>query len=205
MNCAACGAPRNSEQQHCVVCGRTDADAPSERWDRAPEAQLFENLRGMLKENESLLSATRGRIGGSWRNRVSFSPFAFMAPYANVGLTADRILIQQVHPKTGEAVSNAAGDVPISAVASVQASDADPFEPGHTVRLTVLRNDGESFRIRAVGRLADAASEFAEVWNTLAAPPNGKHKPVITCAGCSRSLDKEYRYCPFCGADRGDS
>jgi hypothetical protein len=203
MNCAACGAPRNSEQPHCAVCGRTDDEKGSHRWDRAPEALLFENLQPLLRENETLMSATRGRIGGSWRSRVNFSPFAFMAPYANLGLTGDRILIQQVHPKTGEGVASAASDIPLSEIASIQASDADPFEPGHTVRLTVLRNDGESFRVKAVGRLAEAATEMAEVWQTIAESSNGKHTPEERCEACGRTFGRAYRFCPFCGSEQG--
>jgi hypothetical protein len=157
----------------------------------------------MLKENESLLSATRGRIGGSWRTRVGFAPFAFMAPYANLGLTGERLLIQQVHPKTGEAVSTATCDVPLASIANIQASDADPFEPGHTVRLTVLRNDGEAFRIRAVGRLAEAATELAEVWSTLSESKNGKASAENRCTSCERALDRTYGFCPFCGAEQG--
>lgn len=203
MNCTACGAPRTDERAHCAICGRTDQESDPGRWDRAPEARLYEDLRGALKEGETLLSATRGRIGGSWRSRATFSPFAFMAPYANLGLTADRVIIQQVNPKTGEVVSNSLADVPLTDVATIQSSDADPFEPGHTVRLTVLRGDGESFRIRAVGRLAEAACELAEVWSTLAQSSNGKLAPKSRCAGCSRAIDRPYRYCPFCGAEQG--
>ena len=203
MNCAACGAPRGSEQAHCAVCGRTESGNAGEQWDREPEARLYESLQGMLHEGESLLSATRGRIGGSWRTRVGFAPFAFMAPYANLGLTGDRLLIQQVHPKTGEPVSTANCDVPLSSVANIEASDADPFEPGHTVRLTVLRNDGEAFRIRAVGRLAAAASGLAEVWSTLSESSNGKHKPQERCEACGRTLERTFHFCPFCGAEQG--
>ena len=112
MNCAACGAPRTEERTHCAICGRTDEESGPGRWDREPEAVLYEELRGALKEEETLLSATRGRIGGSWRSRATFSPFAFMAPYANLGLTPTRIIIQQVHPKTGEVVSNSLDDMP---------------------------------------------------------------------------------------------
>lgn len=203
MNCAACGAPHSQEKDHCPVCGRTCEESGPNRWDRAPEALLYENLQGMLKDEETILSATRGRIGGSWRSRANFSPFAFVAPYANVGLTGNRLLIQQVHPRTGEVVANSGTDVPLKDIASIQASDADPFEPGHTVRLTILRNDGESFRIRAVGRLAEAASGMAGVWETLTPSSNGARTPKHRCGSCGKSLDRVYRFCPFCGTDQG--
>lgn len=203
MNCAACGAPHCQDRDHCPVCGRTDEKNGPSRWDRAPEALLYENLQTMLKDGETLLSATRGRIGGSWRSRANFSPFAFMAPYANVGLTGTRVLVQQVHPRTGEVVDNSGADVPLTEVAAIQASDADPFEPGHTVRLTIVRNDGESFRIRAVGRLAEAATGLAGVWETISNGTNGTRAPQFKCATCGRSLDRAYRFCPFCGTEQG--
>ena len=202
MNCAACGAPWIETRGHCPVCGRTGDEKASEKWDRAPEALLYESLNAMLKDEETLLSSTRGRIAGTWRSRANFSPFAFIAPYANVGLTANRILVQQVHPRTGEAVANSGTDFALKDIASVHASDADPFEPGQTVRLTVLRNDGESFRIRAVGRLAEAACGFAEVWQTLTAAVS--RPPSIHCSACNRALDRVYRFCPFCGAEQAE-
>jgi hypothetical protein len=205
MNCAACGAPVPTEQSHCRICGSVQGDGSAEKWDRAPEAVLYESLQNLVKEDESLLSATRGRIGGSWRSRSNFSPFAFLAPYANIGLTGDRLLIQQVHPRTGEAIEHSGGDLPLSSVASIQASDADPFSPGRTARLIVVRNDGESFRVRAVGRLAEAAHELAEVWQSLSEATNGSKAPVLKCERCGRETGRAYRYCPFCGAEQGAS
>jgi len=206
MNCAACGAPPGRARSHCAICGYALIPEAEKPWNRMPEAETFEDLQKALEPEESLLGATRGKIAGSWRGRFSLHPQALFSPYINLGLTGDRLLIQHIRQDTGRAVSEKPLAVPLSDVASVSLSDADPFEAGRTVRVVVDLASGESLRLRAVGRLAESARELVEVWESLSGMARTiQTDEAGTCPHCGRLLDRLYRFCPFCGKDTGDA
>ncbi len=200
MNCAACGAPLGKGRSHCAICGAAREQADARPWDKQVEAATFEGLQTTLANGETLLGASRGKLVGNWRPRLSIDPRAWISPYANVGLTNERLLLQAVDQTTGAAVSGAAG-VKLADIRSVTIADADAMEPGRTVRLSVILASGESFRMKVTGRLADGARELAEVWQSLYGTSNASSSGLI-CTACGRGLDRVYKFCPYCGKEQ---
>ncbi len=201
MSCAACGAPLAQNRSHCLICGGPRETSSDLEWDRTVEAAAYEDAVEALEKNETLMGVTRGRVMGGWRLRAVLNPRVMMTPYANIGLTSNRLIIQPVLPSNGRAVKNALASVALADIYSLTAADADPIKPGRTVRLVLLTLTGETLRVRVNGRLATAATELAGVWRslygdlrTMQAPPPEK------CAKCERTLDQAHRFCPYCGA-----
>ncbi len=199
MSCAVCGAPMAAGRSHCLICGGAKAAAADQEFDRTVEAAAFEDVSLALEKDETLMGVTRGRVMGGWRMRNVLNPRALMTPFANIGLTSGRFMIQAVVPATGRAIKNSTASIPLSDLYSVTAADADPVAPGKTVRLVLTLPSGENLRVKVNGRLAGAAREIAEVWGSLYGRPDLK-APDERCARCERSLDKPYRFCPYCGA-----
>ena len=201
MSCTACGAPLTHNRSHCVICGGPRETAADREWDRTVEAAAYEDVALALEKEETLMGVTRGRVMGGWRLRAVLNPRVMMTPYANVGLTSNRLIIQPILPSNGRSVKNAAASVPLTDIYSVTAADADPIQPGRTVRLVLLTLNGETLRVRVNGRLASAATELAEVWRSLYGDLSGAATPPPEkCPKCERTLDEAHRYCPYCGA-----
>jgi hypothetical protein len=206
MHCAVCGAPADAARSHCAICGYAHKPDAEKKWDRAIEAAVFEDLQKALQAEEALLGATRGRITGTWRRRLTLNPQAILSPFVNLGLTGERLILQPIHPATGRAFSDRTADYPLPEVLAMTVSDADVMEPGRTVRLEVHLGHGDSFRLRAGGRLADSAREMATVWQTVSGEAMTLLRPTeIACPHCHRTLDRPYRFCPFCGEKQGDA
>lgn len=202
MTCAACGAPTKRENAFCAICGFTaNGTSAVNQWDRTPEAEAYEDLSHALEEGETLLGACRGRLVGNWKPRFVLNPRAWISPFANVGLTNRRMLLQSIDQGTGAAASSGAVGIPMEQIGGVEAGDAESMGPGETVRLTVHLGSGEQFRLRATGRLASQARELAEVWQSLYGNMSGAVEATV-CAGCSRALDRSHRFCPYCGASQ---
>jgi hypothetical protein len=199
MSCVVCGASVDRGSPHCAICGlATDPDS-AKKWDRTPEASAYEDLGASLKEDETLLAVTRGRIGGTWRRKLTFNLQSVLSPFVNVGLTSDRLILQQLQQGNGRALTDTTSDVPLSDVVSIAASEPDVLAPGNPARLAVTLSTGEAFRIRTAGRLAEAASELSEVWSTLSAAQSSAVE--IRCSHCGRAWERSHRFCPFCGKE----
>lgn len=205
MDCAECGAPIGRRKEYCVICGEAARQSGGPSRARQVEAVAYEDLATVMESDETLLGVTRGRVMGGWRIRVLMNPRVMLSPFANVGLTSDRLIIQPVLPSTGRAIPNCFAAVPLSDVYSVMVADADAIDPGATVRIVVQLADGESLRMRVTGRIGSAASGLAEVWRSLYSGTPSRHKSKDRCANCRRELDRSYRYCPFCGATQGSA
>jgi hypothetical protein len=205
MSCAVCGAPADRSGAYCVICGHAHDPEATKKWDRTVEAFAIEDLQTVLKPDEALLGSTRGRIAGSWRRKLSLNPQTFLSPFVNLGLTGERLILQQIQQGNGRAASEKITEFPLSDVVSIAASDADPMESGRSVRLAIVLNNGESFRIRAAGRLASAAQEIVEVWGSLASSTPKATVHLERCASCERTFDLPHRFCPFCGKEQGDA
>lgn len=203
MQCAQCGAPRDRNRTYCGICGREEGGDHKPVWNRDVEAQSFVDLEKALAEDEALLGVTRGKAAGNWRGRWTMTPQALLSPYVNVGLTADRILIQPIQAGTGRALTERVSSIPLAEVCAMETTDTDLVDPGRTVRLVIQLASGDTLRVRASGRLADAAREIAGVYRSLAGPvaaPGGANE--ATCAQCQRQIDRNARFCPFCGHAR---
>jgi RNA polymerase subunit RPABC4/transcription elongation factor Spt4 len=205
MSCTICGAPADNARNTCPICGYTQAPGAKSPWDRSVEAWAYEDLQQALEEGEALLAVTRGRIAGSWRRKLTLNPQTFLSPFVNVGLTADRLILQQIHQTTGRAASDKVTGFPLSSVVSLAVSDADPMEAGKSVRLNAVLSSGESFRLRASGRVAEGAKELFEVWQSVARGLYPSAAPAIACPHCSRELDRPHKFCPFCGKTLGET
>ncbi|MCC6729263.1 MAG: hypothetical protein IT208_07975 [Chthonomonadales bacterium] len=199
MSCPACSAPTEGTHPTCRVCGYRSPSAGESEWDRRPEAAAFEDLNALLEKEEALLAATRGRVTGSWRGRVPLDPQTLSAPFANLGLTSRRVVMQYVHPRTGAVSRRKAGAFELTDIHDIRATDVTDGLPARCVRLEVVLGSGESMRVRAAGRLAEEAESLADVWRALARQ-GGRHAQMgQRCAACGRELDRPYRFCPFCG------
>src|SRR5579862_4558539 len=196
MTCAVCGASTDKNQAHCSICGWGQTPEHEDDWSRQAESEMYEDLRQALEPGKTLLAATRGRVAGAVRTRLSLNPHVMLSPYVNLGLTSEEILIQRIHPATGRAASDKASAIPIADVAAILWSDADQIEPGRTVRLAVRLAAGHEMRLRASGRLAVAARKLAEVWTSLTAGRVQTQSSAQQCTACSKPLDRPYRFCP---------
>jgi hypothetical protein len=205
MSCAVCGAPGEKSRDYCAICGFTDVSDGKRKWHRTVEAWAYEDLQKTLDEDESLLGVTRGRIAGSWRRKLTLNPQTFLSPFVNVGLTENRLILQQIHQANGRAASDKVTAFPIHQIVSLSVSDADPMETGRSVRLNVILSNGESFRLRSAGRLAEGAKELFEVWESVALRAAASTAPAITCPHCNREMDRPHKFCPFCGTAQGGS
>ncbi len=201
MICAVCGAPADRARSHCAVCGFAKSESAAKKWDRAPEASAYEDMTHALNPHESLLGVTRGRIAGTWKRPFSFQPQTLLSPYVNLGITADKLILQQVHAGTGRAVSDKGSAIPLKDVTSITVSDADPLEAGRTARLVIQVSSGENFRLRAAGRLAEGARCLVEVWESLTSGQRPATPADIHCPHCDRALDRPHPFCPFCGRE----
>src|SRR5438093_8987374 len=94
MDCAACGAPMGRQRDNCLICGSSSVAVSGQSWDRRVEAACYEDLGSALEPDESLMGATRGRVMGGWRMRAVLNPRVMMSPFANIGLTSNRVVIQ---------------------------------------------------------------------------------------------------------------
>jgi hypothetical protein len=202
MNCAVCSASAESGAAHCHICGHAFDSRTTRRWDRTPEAHAFEDLQSALEDDEALLASTRGRVAGTWRRKISLNPQMMLSPYANLGLTGRRLLLQQVNASTGRSSAGAVSAVPLDEVSGMSVTDADPMEEGRTSRLVVTLNNGETFRVRASGRHAASAKEIVEVWSSMGG--NVRVEAGPRCESCGSSHERAYRYCPFCGTKQED-
>jgi hypothetical protein len=202
MTCAVCGAPADRARAHCAVCGyAVEPEDSAKRWDRAAEADAYEDVSHALDVEEPLLGVTRGRIAGTWRRPLSFQPQALLSPYVNLGITADKLVLQPIHPSSGRAMSDKGTPIPLSDVVAMTITDADPLEAGRTSRLAIQVQSGESFRLRAPGRFAESAKQLVEVWKSLT---DGQRAPMdieLRCVHCGRGLDRPHRFCPYCGRE----
>jgi hypothetical protein len=188
-------------RSHCLICGGPRETSSDREWDRTVEAAAYEDVGHVLEKDETVMGVTRGRVMGGWRLRAVLNPRVIMTPYANLGLTSNRLIIQPILPSSGRAVKNVAASVPLADVYSLTAADADPIQPGRTVRLVLLMLNGETLRVRVNGRLATAATELTEVWRSLYGDLRGvEAPPPEKCAKCERTLDQAHRFCPYCGA-----
>jgi len=201
MTCAACGAATARRSAYCAVCGLAQDGKPHTDWNRTPEALAYEDLSRALADGEALLALTRGRVAGNWRPSRSLNPQSFLSPFANVGLTPNRLLVQQIHQGTGRALGGRPSAFPLSELHSLSVADADPFETGRTLRLVAHLQSGESVRLKVIGRFVHAAREMVEVWHSLCdTAPLNQSDPPLACPACRRPLDRLHRYCPYCGA-----
>jgi hypothetical protein len=201
MTCSVCGASGSPGRSHCLICGHATKPGTEPTWDRAPEAYAYEGLRRALEPDETLLGATRGRITGNWRERLTLTPMSLATQYANLGLSGARVLLQPIGPARGEAVGKALASFPIDEIARMAVQDADPLEPQRAVRLIVTLCSGGTLRLKAAGRLAECARDLAAVFDALTAgrtPPEAA--PMTACRNCGRRVDGPYSFCPFCGA-----
>src|SRR6266481_2421345 len=114
MDCAACGAPKDRHSDYCLICGNSSKESSSQSWDRRVEAACYEDLGSALEPEETLMGATRGRVMGGWRMRAVLNPRVMMSPFANIGLTSNRVIIQPVLPANGRSVPNCTAAVPIA-------------------------------------------------------------------------------------------
>ncbi len=204
MTCAVCGATSDNKRAHCVICGYAKESTNAETWDRAVEAAAYTDLMPCVEPEESLLGVTRGKIAGSWRRRLSFNPQAFLSPYVNLGITNERLLLQHINAGSGQSLSTNAGTLALSEIVSMSVTDADMLEPGRTMRLVVTPKGEEPFRLRVAGRLAENARDMIAVWETLCGASAAKEAAVESCGSCGRSLDRPYRFCPYCGSALGE-
>jgi hypothetical protein len=204
MTCAACGAPLERSLTCCAVCGYGQGTGSDDTWDRQAEAYAYEDLGHALKPDEGLLAVTRGRVTGTISKRTALDPQVLLSPYANIGLTGERILVQHIKPRTGRAISRKPSAIDIQDVADVGLTDADPVFAGRTARLAITLNSGESVRVRATGRLARGARGFVEVWGALSGKDHAGAPASPGCPHCGRTMDRAYRFCPFCGKEIGE-
>ncbi len=199
MTCSVCGATGDSARSHCVICGHANKPDTEPRWDRAPEARAFEDLAKALEPDETLLGATRGRITGGLQQRLAVAPQTLGTPYANLGLTGGRVLIQNVSGRKGEAAGKEAASFAIEDVYEIGTQDLEPGDPRMPVRVVVTLRNGNSLRVRAGGRLAETARDMVEVFKAITAGRKPQEAPHIACPHCQKRLDGEYAFCPFCG------
>lgn len=201
MTCSVCGATGDPARSHCAVCGHAYGPDTQPQWDRAPEARAFVELQRALKPDETLLAATRGRITGNWHERLSLGPTGLGAPYANLGLSETRLLIQQIGARRGDASAKEPVSFPLDQIRKMAAQGSDTLEPLGAVRLVVTLQSGASLRLRAAGRLARHAQDLAEVFDALTASSRIPHQeaPPVLCEHCGKRLDGQYAFCPFCG------
>lgn len=205
MKCAACSAPVERGRTHCAICGHAAHGDSSKTWDREAEAAVYEDIQSALSAEEALLAVTRGRLIGSWRGKMGIGPQALLlCRYANLGLTDGRLMLQPVQLSTGHAAPGKVVAFPHDDVHSVAVSDGENGSPAPETRLVIELLNGESFRIRTVGRLARGAREMAEVWNSLSGKARKSPVEAFACAGCRRALDRAYRFCPYCGHRMGE-
>ncbi len=202
MDCAACGAPKGRQNDYCLICGSSGRATPGQSWDRRVEAACYEDLGSALEPDETLMGATRGRVMGGWRMRAVVNPRVMMSPFANIGLTSSRVMIQPMLPANGRSVPNCVATVPLADLHSITVTNADPINPGRTVRIVVQLLSGETFRMRVSGRLASSATSMAEVWRSLYSGGRTAGVDQEHCDKCRRELDLVYRFCPYCGADQ---
>ena len=199
MNCTMCDAGIRADAPFCVICGKVTDVACEKQWDRTVEAMAYQDLTNVLDEGESLLGYTRGRIAGSWRRIVTLNPQTLISPYVNVGLTAGRLVTQQINQTDGEASSDRIQSIWLKHLTSVTLSDADPFSKSKMMRLSVVLTTGDSFRVRAPGRLGELAAELANIFKTISVDPNIAEEAVFRCINCEKSFQRNYQFCPFCG------
>jgi hypothetical protein len=205
MDCAVCGAPIGRHKTGCLICGNSNDKTMGRTLDRQVEAAAYEDLFTALEGEETLMGATRGRVMGGWRIRAFLNPRAMLSPFANIGLTANRIIVQPVLPSTGKSVPNCAAAIPLSDVYSITVAEADPIVPGKTVRIVIQLSSGETFRMRVTGRMASAASGLADVWRSLYPSSGATGELHEKCPKCRKELDRIYSYCPYCGAVQEDN
>src|SRR5258706_6607156 len=205
MDCAACGAPKGRQNDYCLICGSSSRTDTGTSWDRRVEAACYEDLGSALEPDETLMGATRGRVMGGWRMRAVLNPRVMMSPFANIGLTSNRVIIQPALPANGRSVPNCVAAVPLADIHSITVANADPINPGRTVRIVVQMLTGETFRMRVSGRLASSASSMAEVWRSLYTGERTGAAVQERCEKCHKELDRVYRFCPYCGADQDNN
>lgn len=68
--------------------------------------------------------------------------------------------------------------------------------------MVVTTYDGSEVRLKAPGRLGEAARSLERVFQAIAIPVERKGSCVARCGSCERDLDRDYAYCPFCGEKR---
>jgi RNA polymerase subunit RPABC4/transcription elongation factor Spt4 len=202
MTCAVCGATADRARAHCAICGHSHRPDSAREWDRTVEAEAFEDLQHTLDPDETLLAVTRGRIAGTWRRRLTLDPQVLLSPYVNLGLTAEKLILQQIQPGSGRALSDKGSSIPLKEILTLTVSDADPLEPERMARLVVQLRSGESFRLRAAGRLARSAKDMVEVWRSLTDSIRTTTARQQICPHCRRTLDRPHRFCPFCGKEQ---
>jgi len=184
------------------VCGYAHfPDEAPKKWDRAPEADAYEDLSHALDPNESLLGVTRGRVAGTWRRPLSLQPQALLSPYVNLGITAEKLVLQPVHATSGRALSDKGSSIPLTDVVAMTVTDADPLVAGRTARLVIQVQSGESLRLRAPGRFAESAQQLVEVWRSLTDGQRADSAAEIRCEHCGRGLDRPTRFCPYGGRE----
>ena len=201
MTCVVCGASAGRSRSRCALCGYALKPDVAPLWGRDPESEVYEDLHPALAEGEELLGFTRGRAGGAWRRQISLNPQAFLSQYVNLAITTDRLLLQQVSGESGRALSDMPASLALQQVLSISVSDADPMETGKMARLVVQLSNGESFRVRAAGRLARGARNVEAVWQALRGDHSSHTVRELHCAHCERLLDRFYRFCPYCGRE----
>ncbi len=202
MSCTACTAPTANQNDPCPICGYEPTDEQGGRWTRQVQATLYEDLSAALEPAESLLGATRGKIAGCWRGRFSLDPSTMLSPFANLGLTSQRLIVQPIQVKSGRAGARKPTSLPLDTVRSVAITETEAFEPGTSLRLVITSDQGDALRIRAAGKLAKGARDLAEVWQSLAGMTASTDPDL--CRGCEARLDRQYRYCPYCGKPQGE-
>lgn len=205
MGCPVCGwSGRAGAHRSCAICGFT-GEKDASTWDRAAEASAACDVRLLLTDDESLLGITRGQLVGDWRHRASAGPRALLWRWANLALTSHRVIVQPVGGTEGAALGDAHVAAPLAGVASVSLSDADALEPGRTARVVVDLRNGQRIRLRASGRLADAARQLVAVYRTLSDSVSPAKSSPISCEACGRGLERPHAFCPFCGAHQGEA
>jgi hypothetical protein len=204
MTCAACEAPIAKGIAYCRICGTAASPGAGQVWDRRPEAAAFTDLQQAAGEDQPVIAFTRGKLVGAWKGRIASNPMALLTPYANLGLTAQGLLIEGVQPKSGEAISGKPVCIPFDQVTSIVSTNADASEPPRSMRLHIALADGEALRLKSFGRLAREASRLAETWRTLAGEKAVKVNEPEQCPHCHRPLDRAYAFCPFCGQPQED-
>jgi hypothetical protein len=185
-----------------MICG-CSGDPAGCRWDRRPEAQAVEQLSKHLQAGEALLAATRGKVRGQIGSSIAQVALSMAAPWANVGLTGDRVLVQFVKPSTGQPISDTVFSVSLPDIHHIRITDADPLRPGQTHRLAFTTGANNVMTLRATGRQGEAAAKLVKVWQAVSGWQEEADLTAHCCMSCGKPVEASVKFCPYCGAQKG--